>query len=291
MANTSILTAFERFWQHVVAVVSTKADVDSIPAIDSTLSISGQVADSKAVGDALSNKAPAAYIDANIYIGSWEELDAYIDEVLDGMDVHTEKHISIIPLLDNIGVTAAKLTIFKGMTENNMSDAFATVHFADGYIVHKHGCSEGFDENQNWEYLWADWRWENPPMVAGVEYCTTEQYEGSPVYVQLVNFGALPATDWRGEKVYYNADSGGKIIHQGDIIDIIGRAYISYNTSHAESAGEWNPFPSVTGGTAFLFDMWWDWMNGICVRTQQDLSHMVAYFTVKYTKRKERLVT
>ncbi len=34
--------------------------------------------------------------------------------------------------------------------------------------------------------------WLNPPMVIGVEYRTTERYNGKPVYWKLVDFGALP---------------------------------------------------------------------------------------------------
>lgn len=38
---------------------------------------------------------------------------------------------------------------------------------------------------------WQPWEWVNPPMTLGVEFRTTERYLGKPVYVQLVNFGAL----------------------------------------------------------------------------------------------------
>lgn len=38
---------------------------------------------------------------------------------------------------------------------------------------------------------WGAWEWVNPPMQLGVEYRTIERYLGKPVYVQLVNFGAL----------------------------------------------------------------------------------------------------
>lgn len=34
--------------------------------------------------------------------------------------------------------------------------------------------------------------WLNPPMVVGVEYRTTERWNGKPVYATLLNFGALP---------------------------------------------------------------------------------------------------
>lgn len=39
---------------------------------------------------------------------------------------------------------------------------------------------------------WGDWEWVNPPMVAGVEYRTTERWNGKPVYVRLVNYGTMP---------------------------------------------------------------------------------------------------
>lgn len=35
------------------------------------------------------------------------------------------------------------------------------------------------------------WRWENPPMVPGMEYSTTERWNGNPVYTKLVNCGTL----------------------------------------------------------------------------------------------------
>ena len=40
---------------------------------------------------------------------------------------------------------------------------------------------------------WKPWEWVNPPMQLGVEYRTTERYQGKPVYVKVVNFGAPPA--------------------------------------------------------------------------------------------------
>lgn len=39
---------------------------------------------------------------------------------------------------------------------------------------------------------WLEWEWVNPPMVVGVEYRTTERYNGSPVYTKLVELGNLP---------------------------------------------------------------------------------------------------
>ena len=39
---------------------------------------------------------------------------------------------------------------------------------------------------------WLPWEWVNPPMFQGVEYRTTERYNGKAVYVKLFNIGVLP---------------------------------------------------------------------------------------------------
>ena len=39
--------------------------------------------------------------------------------------------------------------------------------------------------------VWDEWEWENPPMSIGVEYRTTERWNGKPVYTKCVNCGAL----------------------------------------------------------------------------------------------------
>lgn len=46
----------------------------------------------------------------------------------------------------------------------------------------------------NGDGAWGEWEWVNPPMQLGVEYRTTERYRGKPMYVKLVDFGALPNT-------------------------------------------------------------------------------------------------
>ncbi len=39
---------------------------------------------------------------------------------------------------------------------------------------------------------WGPFRWENPPMLEGAEYCTTENFDGLAVFCTLVNVGSLP---------------------------------------------------------------------------------------------------
>lgn len=45
--------------------------------------------------------------------------------------------------------------------------------------------------------VWGDWEYENPPMTLGVEYRTTERYQGKPVYVKVVDCGACPAAGFK----------------------------------------------------------------------------------------------
>lgn len=40
--------------------------------------------------------------------------------------------------------------------------------------------------------VWSPLEWINPPLQIGVEYRTTERYQGKPVYIQLVSCGTFP---------------------------------------------------------------------------------------------------
>ena len=39
--------------------------------------------------------------------------------------------------------------------------------------------------------VWEPWEWRNPPLSFGVEYRTTERYNGKPVYIKCVNYGYI----------------------------------------------------------------------------------------------------
>ena len=43
------------------------------------------------------------------------------------------------------------------------------------------------------ESAWGEWEWINPPMVAGIEYRTTERYLGKPVYAKASSVGDIAA--------------------------------------------------------------------------------------------------
>lgn len=62
--------------------------------------------------------------------------------------------------------------------------------------AYRYGNDEGLiSARRSHHYLfggWQPWEWINPPTLLGVEYRTTERYNGKPVYVKAINFGALP---------------------------------------------------------------------------------------------------
>lgn len=58
-----------------------------------------------------------------------------------------------------------------------------------GYLYNGHELRA----NINYDGNWQPWEWVNPPTQLGVEYRTTERYNGKPVYVQLMNWGRAPA--------------------------------------------------------------------------------------------------
>lgn len=52
---------------------------------------------------------------------------------------------------------------------------------------------------------WGVWEYENPPMVLGVEYRTTERWQNKPVYTMLVDCGTMPNKSQK--LVNFNKDS------------------------------------------------------------------------------------
>lgn len=105
------------------------------------------------------------------------------------------------------------------------------------------------------------WEWVNPFMQLGVEYRTTERYNGQPVYCKLVNFGALPNATRKFVK--HN------IPNVSSVISVYGSAY-----DQAISVGAFGM--QVTGINADNTD--------VIIWTSADLSNYIAYVAMKYTK-------
>ena len=109
------------------------------------------------------------------------------------------------------------------------------------------------------------WEYENPPMLLGIEYRTTERYLGKPVYVQVVDFGQLPNTSTTG-KYIPNMDNVDKTIRWS------GLTSNGYSLPGGDLYTGWDEIAVRIVG------------NRIDVKTTTDESAYTATFTLWYTK-------
>lgn len=114
--------------------------------------------------------------------------------------------------------------------------------------------------------VWNDWEWENPPMVAGVEYRTTERYNNKVVYTRYVNLGSMPASGQK--KVAYTSGKASK--------------WVSYEAYLVTSSGNVSPMPYInTSGT--LGATVYASTTNIVISAQYDISAHSGFAIVKYT--------
>lgn len=113
---------------------------------------------------------------------------------------------------------------------------------------------------------WKPWEYINPHMAFGIEYRTTERFYGKPVYVKLVNLGAIP-TRGTTKKLAHG------ISNLEFVIQIFGTTSVSFAI----------PF-GATGDRIHLG------ANSTEIQIENeavnfDASLYEAYVTIKYTKK------
>ena len=78
--------------------------------------------------------------------------------------------------------------------------------------AYRYGSDEGLiSARRSYHYLfggWQPWEWINPPMQIGVEYRTTERYNGKPVFVMAVDGGVFPNSSSKTIEVQIPDTSG-----------------------------------------------------------------------------------
>lgn len=114
--------------------------------------------------------------------------------------------------------------------------------------------------------VWNDWEWENPPMVPGVEYKTTERYNNKAVYIKHVNMSTLPAS---GSKSFPYCSTGS--------------TWRQFNAFLVTSSGNVSPMPyfntsGTLGATVYASK------TNIVVNAQYDISAHSGFAIVRYTK-------
>jgi hypothetical protein len=111
--------------------------------------------------------------------------------------------------------------------------------------------------------------WINPPMQIGVEYRTTERYNGKTVYVTAISLGTLPASGEKGTTYTESTSPATAVVHLA---------------AYAKSAsGTINQFPfynssGVLQGKASATS------SKVYIDAFKDMSSNTGYAIIKYTK-------
>lgn len=228
--------------------------VADLPYPDASLSAAGKAADAAAVGSALANKAPAGY-------GLGYNASALTDTDLDTVRKNgwyriTSSCTNGPTSNDQVSTAVNAILEVSGSNESYVSEQ--TVHL--GTSGQQGRKLRRFYNNAS--KTWQPWEWVNPPMVAGVEYRTTERWNGKAVYCKTVSFGALPNT------------ASKEVAHNATIVDLVSDYFFGKSGSSVTSLRN---YPGVTvaytGGAKCYVTTTQDW-------TLWD----DCYFILKYTK-------
>ena len=143
-----------------------------------------------------------------------QDLNAQINSLLTTMKKQSAKEICVVdPSMHGRGHCYGTL--------HKTDDAYASVllsNYAADIMI-------GKKTNGAWV-----WEWVNPPMVPGVEYRTTERWNGSPVYCKVVDCGEIPSGS--AVAIYTNkgVPIGSPIKWSGLTADGISLPYMPYVT-------------------------------------------------------------
>lgn len=117
--------------------------------------------------------------------------------------------------------------------------------------------------------------WVNPPMLVGVEYRTTERYQGKPVYTKSFNIGALPAGSGTANRVrVYSATKNVNAIVDYRLVATDGGSFYTLPGRFLDDTFDcWVYGVNLSNGSPNFY---------ICA--SKDMSTFTGVLTVKYTK-------
>ena len=150
------------------------------------------------------------------------------------------------------------------LVEKRNGDIYQTVKYR-GYIAVRYSIRDENDINN--ASSWTPWEYVNPPMEAGVEYRTTERYQGNTVFTKLVDFGPLPNTT---TKTVSCGVAGGNII--------------SWSAVVFTGSGSAFSFPFIAANGSVYAVAYISSAGLITVAALKDTSDATAKFTLKYIK-------
>lgn len=211
------------------------------------------------IDTALADKAPAGYglgaSSKNVTDWNNEKTNGWVRDSIGTEDKHS-------PF---VGLFSVGLVSDYSSGEDAFQLAFARDQFKKTRTYIKFRAYNSDDK------VWGEWEWLNPPMQIGVEYRTTERYQGKPVYVKLVDFGALPNnTTKRVDPI---------ITDFSKLVDMKIMIAVSDSSYHVNMS-----FGGDTSGTVDNRSWFKLSSGGIVIKTFSDQSANSAIVTIKYTK-------
>lgn len=145
--------------------------------------------------------------------------------------------------------------------------------YTDGYGVVTAVNYNGYKAVKTlYDNVWYPWEWEIPPMESGVEYRTTEHYEGLSVYVQCGAIGSLPNTS----TVKFKVGKSGDIL--SNVVELTIQA-ISTSDSNIKHI-----LPIIGGKNEIQAKVSQSNTREFTIQTYTNLSGYTAKYKVKYTK-------
>lgn len=187
----------------IIEIESCLTGTTEIENLDASLTKEGYAADAKAVGEALSTKAPAGYGlgETQSRLLEREDIDGTRTQMIPTGWYHLNPSRSGITIdgwaMNPVGVRVESVTPYGFMVITIING---------GRPVVRRGFTMG---------TWHPWEWISPPMMAGVEYRTTERWNGKPVYAWMIDAGALPNTSTKTVYFSNSASTVDEVIYCG----------------------------------------------------------------------------
>ena len=210
--------------------------------------------------------------------GEWKDWIDNSPAALTNYSVASDMEVdnTLISAINSMGDQTFKRIVLSFTTTNNFTNGGGH-YYVDIYklstnyakINIRSYINGGKELWRNWyEGALQPWEWVNPSMSLGVEYRTTERWQGKVVYTKAINFGALPT------------ESSKTVAHASAVNQTI-IAIDGVLSDGCHLASGINKDRAVTdSGTITVDNTKWN----IRVMTNYDFSGLTAIFTVKYVK-------